>query len=68
MIIGNREDDKRRQQVFSLAQDVIHVASGGRKLTSKHAGLASTVRHTTRNKTLVQLLHAACLCASYETV
>lgn len=68
MIIGNNEDDKRRNQIFSIAQDVIYVASGGKTLTPKHVGLASTVHHATRNKGLVQLLHTAGHCASYETV
>lgn len=69
VIVGNSENNNVcREKIFSIAQDVIYVASGGRKLTPKHVGLASTVHHATRSKSLVQLLNAAGHCASYETV
>lgn len=68
MITGNSEDDKRRQQLFHLAQDVIHVAYDGRKLIHRLFDLASNVHHGTRNKALVLLLHAAGHCANYKAV
>ena len=68
MIVGDNESDECREKIFSLAQDVIFVASKGKTLTPKHIGLACTVHHATRSKSLVQLLNSAGHCASYETV
>lgn len=68
VIVGSNENDESRDKIFSLAQDIIYVASGGKTLTPKHVGLGSTIHHATRSKSLVQLLHAAGHCASYETV
>jgi hypothetical protein len=67
-MIGNNEQEEQREKIFSIAQDIIFVSSRGRTLTPKHVGLASTIHHATRNKSLVQLLHAAGHCSSYETV
>ena len=59
IIVGDNESDECRENIFSLAQDVIYVVSRGKTFTPKHVGLASTVYHVTRSKSLVQLLNAA---------
>ncbi|KAG1664107.1 putative uncharacterized transposon-derived protein F52C9.6 [Nymphon striatum] len=68
LIIGDNESEERRQKIIIVAQDIIFVASNGKKLTPKHIGLAVTVHHATRSKSLVQLLHSAGHCVSYECV
>lgn len=68
VILGCDENDESHDKIFSLAQDIIYVASRGKTLTPKHVGLGSTIHHATRSKSLVQLLNAAGHCASYETV
>ena len=50
IIVGDNESYECRENIFSLAQDVIYVASRGKTLTPKHVGLASTVHHATRSK------------------
>ena len=68
MIIGSNQKVEQREKTLSIVQDIVYVSSGGRTLTPKHVGMASTIHHATRNKSLVQLLHAAGHCSSYETV
>ncbi len=53
---------------FSLAQDFVYNATGGKNWTPKHIGLASTLHQTTRSKELVQLFHNAGHTISYENV
>ena len=54
--------------MLSIFQDIVFLASRGRKLTPKHLGLGITVHEATRSKELVQLLHSAGHSISYETV
>ena len=68
MLAGNSEGEEQREKILSIAQDIVCISSGGRTLTSKHVGLASTIHHATRNKSLAQLMHAAGHCSSYEMV
>ena len=53
---------------MSIAQDIVFLASGGRKKTPKHLALSITVHQATRSKKLVQLLHLAGISISYESV
>ena len=54
---------------FSLAQDLVYNATGGKNwITPKHIGLVSTLHQTTRSKELVQLFHNAGHTISYENV
>ena len=62
------ESDECKENILSLAQYVIYVASRGKVLTLKNVGLESTLHHATRSKSLVQLLNASGHCASYEIV
>lgn len=64
----NEADTDLKTRVLSICQDIIFVASKGRKLTPKHLGLGLTVHQATRSKELVQLLHSAGHSVSYETV
>ena len=51
-----------------MGQDIVSLASGGRKHTPKQLGLGLTIHQATRSKDLVQLLHAAGHSVSYEAV
>ena len=53
---------------FSLAQDLVYNATGGKNWTPKHIGLASTLHQTARSKELVKLFHNAGHTISYENV
>lgn len=64
----NEADTDLKTRVLSICQDIVFVASRGRKLTPKHLGLGLTVHQATRSKELVQLLHSAGHSISYETV
>ena len=55
-------------RILSIAQDVVFLASGGKKKTPKHQGIGLTIHQTTRSKNLVQILHAAGHSISYESV
>ena len=67
---GDEQCNKSRIQkiTFSLAQDLVYNATGGKNWTPKHIGLASTLHQTTRSKELVQLFHNAGHTVSYENV
>ena len=63
----NNEEVVQRM-VLSIAQDLVYCVSSGRKWTPKHIGLASTLHQATRSKDLVELLHKAGHCLSYDQV
>ncbi|PIK40695.1 hypothetical protein BSL78_22450 [Apostichopus japonicus] len=64
---GERENTMK-QSILSTAQDIVYVASGGKKWTPKHIGLASTLHQATRSKVLVDLFHKAGHTLSYKQV
>ena len=66
--VEEKFDEAINTKVLSVAQDIVYLASGGKKLTPKHIGIGVTVHQATRSKDLVQLLHAAGHCISYESV
>ena len=68
MLLGENNDPHHFARILSVAQDILYVSSKGRRLTPKHVGLGVTVHYATRSKSLVQLLHTAGHCASYECV
>jgi len=73
LCIGDRDPETESEETFntkllSIAQDIVFLASGGRKPTPKHIGIGVTVHQATRSKDLVQLLHAAGHSISYESV
>ena len=57
-----------KMRVLSICQDIVFLASRGRKLTPKHVGLGLAVHQATRSKQLLHLLHSAGHSISYETV
>ena len=70
---GHQEEEKEsdadlKPRILSICQDILFLASRGRKLTPKHVGLGLTVQQATRSKELVQLLYNAGHSISYETV
>jgi hypothetical protein len=68
MLLGENNDLDHFERILSISQDIIYVSSKGRKLTPKHIGLGTTIHHATRSKYLVDLVHAAGHCVSYECV
>ena len=66
--VNDGEDSDWRTRILSIAQDIVFLASGGRKKTPKHLALGITVHQATRSKKLVQLLHSAGHSISYESV
>ena len=51
--------DKLHNNICSTAQDIIHLASGKKKLRPKHIGLGLTLQQATRSEKLVEMFHAA---------
>ncbi len=52
-----------RKKLLSIAQDIVYVASHGKKLTPKHIGLALSLN---RSKKLITLFNKAGHCMSYR--
>lgn len=52
-------------KILSIAQDIIYVASRGKKITPKHIGLAVTLHHK-RSQKLVTLFNRAGHCLTYR--
>ena len=59
-------EERTRQMVMSVAQDLMDGISKGKKSTTKHIGLTSTLHQATRSKDLVNLFHRAGRCLSYK--
>lgn len=58
------EDNKKK--VLSIAQDLIALASQGRKLMPKHVALGMAIRHLTGSAKLQQLLNSFGHCVSHS--
>lgn len=52
-------------KILSIAQDIIYLASKGKKLTPKHIGLGLTLHQMTRSRKLVSLFSKAGHCITY---
>ena len=68
MILGENEECDNHDRILNIAQDIVYAQSKGRKLTPKHIGLGVTLHHLTRSKQVIQLIHEAGHCISYEGV
>ena len=62
---GKKMSDAR---ILSIAQDIVYIASNGKKPTPKHIGISLAVHQATRSKELVTLLNMAGHGVSYDTV
>ena len=70
---GPQQDDQEagadmKHRILSICQDILFIASRGRKLTPTHVGLGLTIHQATRSKELVQLLYNAGHTVSNESV
>ena len=65
-ICGN--SDYKEQKVLAIAQDIITVASGGKKMLPKHVGLAISLKNNLRSKEYITLLNKNGHCISYDEV
>ena len=70
MIVNGSEDtnDKENHQILSIAQDIIHVTSTGRKKMPRHIALGAALQNMTGSKRIVQMLNKFGHCTSYETI
>ncbi|XP_051734442.1 uncharacterized protein LOC127504083 isoform X1 [Ctenopharyngodon idella] len=64
----NENEQSHHTKLLSIAQDIVFLASGGRRPTPKHIGIGVALHQATRSKDFVQLLHAAGHSISYESV
>ena len=55
-------------KVISIAQDLVYIASKGKKFTHKSLALAMATRHITGSVKLVKILHGLGHCVSPATV
>ena len=62
-------DDKYvKRTALSISQDLVYAISKRKKLTPKHVGLGLALHQATRSKSLVELVHHAGHCVSYDQV
>ena len=60
--------DYKEQKVSAIAQDIITVASSGKKMLPKHVGLAISLKNNLRSKEYITLLNKNGHCISYDKV
>ena len=65
---NNNNNTTAKRIALSIAQDIGYAASKQKKLTLKHIGIGMALHQATRSKTLVELVHYAEHCISYEQV
>lgn len=61
-------DQDQELKLMSVAQDLIHLESQGRKVTPKHAALGMTVRHMTGSSQLLGVLNGLGHCMSHSFI
>lgn len=59
-------DEEIHRDILSIGQDIAYQASRRRLTPPTHIGIAMSVHQATRSKSVVQLLHAAGHCVSYD--
>ena len=60
--------DEQQRRMLSIAQDIIYLASNGRKSMPKHTSLAMAVRHLTGSAQLIGILNGLGHTTSHTTV
>ena len=60
--------DYKEQKVLAIVQDIITVASGGKRMLPKHVGLAISFKNNLRSKEYFTLLNKNGHCISYDEV
>lgn len=61
-------EDPRKTKVLSICQDILYIASNGRKQTPKSLALGMVVRQLTRSSQLTQVLNGFGHCASHSAI
>jgi len=64
----NEENKNTKRIALSISQDIVYAVSKRKKLTPKHIGIGMALHQSTRSKALVQLVHQAGHCISYDQV
>lgn len=67
-ICGSNLQNYFKNKILSIAQDIIYVASKGKKLTPKHIGLSLALHQKTRSRKLITLFNSAGHCLPYSKV
>ena len=61
-------DDDTCNKILSISQDIIYLASKGKKQTPKSLSLGLTIRHLTGSSQLLRIIHQYGHCASPDTI
>ena len=61
-------EDSRKTKVLSICQDILYIASNGRKQTPKSLALGMAVRQLTRSSQLTQILNGFGHCGSHSAI
>ena len=64
----SEENSKVQRTAMSISQDIVYAVSKRKQLTPKHIGLGKVIHQATRSKSLIDLMHRACHCISYDEV
>ena len=64
----NEENKNTKRIALSISQDIVYAVSKSKKLTSKHIGIGMALHQATQSRTLVELVHHAEHCVSYDQV
>lgn len=62
------DNDFVKRTSLSICQDITYAVSKRKKLTPKHVGIGLAIHQATRSKSLIELVHRAGHCASYDQV
>lgn len=65
---GQADDNFVKRTALSISQDLVYAVSKHKKLTPKHVGLGLAIHQATRSKSLIELIHHAGHCPSYDQV
>ena len=64
----DKDETEIKNKVLSICEDIVFMASRGRKMIPKHLGLGLALHQATHSKDQVNLFHAAAHTAVYETI
>ena len=64
----NEENKNTKRVALRTSQDIVYAVSKRKKLTPKHIGIGMALHQATRSRTLVELVHHAGHCVSYDQV
>lgn len=60
--------DTENRRILTIAQDIVYLASKGKKVMPKHSNLSMAVRHFSRSAQLIGILNGFGYCVSHTSV